>query len=178
MTNIILRLDQRDIDPSVSTENRDNYKTRYAARAVVLDEMGAVALLHARVHGYYKLPGGGIDDGEDVAQALAREIMEEIGSVAEVTDELGVAEEWRDDDELHQVSHCYKAQLKGAKGTPTFTDKEIKEGFEVVWAPNIEAATGLVEAATDSTELRVKFMTMRDAAILRAAKLLGVDNLE
>ena len=68
-------LDQQNFAPTSEVANRASYTVRHAARVVLTDETGAVALLHAKVRNYYyKLPGGGIEENEDTEKALAREI--------------------------------------------------------------------------------------------------------
>lgn len=163
---IITTIDQRDFLPNTDITRRDTYATRHAARAVVTDGNGAIALLHARERDYYKLPGGGIEENEDILVALAREIKEELGCEAEVENELGQVIEWRDETMLQQISYAYLARLKGLKGTPDFTESEIAEGFEVVWAPSLQDALQLVESTNDQSDLLVRFMTRRDAMIL------------
>ena len=170
MDKTILTLDQNDNDHRIDTSLRSKYKIRHAARAVVTDSDGGVALLHAKVRDYYKLPGGGVDDSEDIKTALARELREEIGSTANVIEELGKIVEWRDWNKLNQISYCFKTVLIGDKGTPAFTQEEIDEGFEVVWTHSIDEALMLVASGIDSEDIDVKFMTVRDKAILRAAK--------
>lgn len=44
----------------------ERYHHRKAARAVVLDSDGSVALLHVSKFGYHKLPGGGVEENEDL----------------------------------------------------------------------------------------------------------------
>jgi 8-oxo-dGTP diphosphatase len=39
---------------------------------------------HAPLLGHFSLPGGGVEVGETLAEALARELMEEVGIVAEI----------------------------------------------------------------------------------------------
>jgi ADP-ribose pyrophosphatase YjhB (NUDIX family) len=64
---------------------------RVAAYAVIIDE-GRILLAHWSQGGYsgWTLPGGGIDPGEDPADAAVREIAEETGYRAELGDLIGV----------------------------------------------------------------------------------------
>lgn len=169
MDKVILTLNQHEKNSSITIADRPGYRVRKAVRAVITDCNGAVPLLYASVRNYYKLPGGGVDKGEDLATALIRELKEEIGSAAEVTQELGQVIEWKDSEKFKQISYCFVAKLIGDKGQPDFTDSEIAEGFEVVWASDIDHAIQLVEAMANSTDINVSFMTTRDTAILRAA---------
>jgi 8-oxo-dGTP diphosphatase len=66
---------------------------RLAAKAVVLrgDRILLARLSRFAVEtGHWTLPGGGVDHGERPAAALAREMLEETGLVAEVGDLIGV----------------------------------------------------------------------------------------
>jgi ADP-ribose pyrophosphatase YjhB (NUDIX family) len=64
---------------------------RVAAYAVIIDE-GRILLAHWSQGGYsgWTLPGGGIDPGEDPADAAVREIFEETGYRAELGALIGV----------------------------------------------------------------------------------------
>ena len=171
MNKTILVLDQQDIDPSADISKRDSYYRRKAVRAVLSDQDGRIALIHAGQRDYYKLPGGGVDEGEDLATALVRELLEETGSKAEVIAELGLVEEWRDVHQMHQISYAYRATVVGEIGTPSFMQSEIDEGFEMVWADSLDEAIKLVESKTNHDDIAVVFMAKRDAAILRAASM-------
>ena len=75
MKNILVINDE---DVGLETNKDADYKPRTAARAV-LKKDGRIALLHVTKHNYYKLPGGGVDEGESIEQALERELLEEVG---------------------------------------------------------------------------------------------------
>jgi 8-oxo-dGTP pyrophosphatase MutT (NUDIX family) len=169
-----LILDENTIDPSLEAPSREGYFLREAARAVVSDEAGAIALLHVTRDHYYKLPGGGIDAGETPVQALERELLEEIGCHATITHELGTVVEQRYYQDMTQISHCYVATLVGEKSRPNYTEKEREAGFEIVWANDIHAATLLLEssAATAPNEINITFMRERDVAITKKAAAL------
>ena len=120
---------------NISEEEVKEYRVREAGRAVVLDEDNKIALLHVTKETYYKLPGGGVEKGEDKIEALHRECNEEIGCNVEIINEIGSVIEYRKIYNLKQTSYCYLAKVKGQKGVPDFTDSEKEKGFEVVWLP-------------------------------------------
>lgn len=154
---------------NVSEDEAKGYPIREAARAVVFDKDGNVALLHAKKHDYYKLPGGGLDDDTDRVVALKRECREEVGCDVEVLGELGQVDEWRKFCTLNQISYCYVAKVVGEKGKPEFTQDEIDEEFEEVWFPYEEALRLLKESKAEVIEAK-GYMVPRDIAILESAK--------
>lgn len=166
---------QREFDTDAPEVDRTSFKHRRAARAVVTDGKGGVALLFASKRGYYKLPGGGVEDGEDIAMALGRELQEEIGCKAHVTGELGKIVEYRDFWEMQQTSFCYLATLDGKKGRPDFTEEEKADGFEVAWMPSLQTAIDRLEAVQPpANDLDVHFMRLRDLTFLRAAQSVAI----
>lgn len=68
----LFRLDMQDYDPSWPR------KIRPSVRAIIL-RGGEVAMVHSLLYDYYKFPGGGIEQGESMHDALIREVREEAG---------------------------------------------------------------------------------------------------
>ncbi|MBP6917065.1 NUDIX domain-containing protein [Candidatus Saccharibacteria bacterium] len=165
----ILIINNQDIDPGAPFVDTRIFRNRKAARAVVFDNTGKIALLKVGLYKYHKLPGGGIEEGEDVQTALERELLEEIGCKAEVTSEIGEIIEYRDQFELKQTSYCFIAKQIGIKGEPNFTEKELREQFSIVWVSDIHAAISLLEQDLP-TNYEGKFIQRRDLTSLKTAR--------
>ena len=159
-------LEINDGDLSFPIKQDANYRARTAARAVLRNK-DKIALLHVTRHNYYKLPGGGVDEGETIRQALVREVAEETGCTLKARDELGEILEHRSQQEIVQTSHCYLADVETV-GKPEFTEKEIGDGFELVWVSFDEAIKLLKESQPDNYS--GKFIVMRDLKFLEEAR--------
>lgn len=109
------------------------FKTRRAVRAIVRDEAGRIALLHVANRGYHKLPGGGVEEGEDDTSALERECREEIGCSIEIEQPIGWIREYQESGELEQDSYCFVARVKEDSGQTSFTKEEASAGFQPLW---------------------------------------------
>ncbi len=155
---------------NISEEEAAKFDTREAARAVVYDKSGNVGILNVSKHHYHKLPGGGVEDGESIEGALKRECFEELGCDAEVTGEIGSVVEYRGKFNLKQTSFCFFAKVKGEKGTPSFTEEEREDGFEVQWLPLREMTSLLV--SDQPTDYEGAFIIARDRVFLGAAQNL------
>lgn len=155
---------------SLSPEKRQTLTLRQAARAVLFDDENNIALLHVQKGGYYKLPGGGVDEGEDFITALKRECVEETGCTIKVGAEIGMVIEYRGKFNLKQESYCYIAHVIGTKGTPDFTEHERSAEFKLIWVPLDEAIRLVSEANTE--DYQGQFIAPRDLVILREAKKL------
>lgn len=154
-------------------EDESELENRETARAVLFDDNGLVPLLFASRYNYHKLPGGGLEEGEDKFTALARELKEEVGCTAEIIAEIGQVIEFRSKWDLKQYSSCYLAKVL-SKGQHDFTDKELEEGFEIIWVKFAEAISLIENDASENYE--GGFVQKRDLAILKALREMLTDN--
>ena len=167
----LLTIRESDIYPEKENIGYKDFEERNAARAVVLNDKNQVAILKANTYNYHKLPGGGVEPGEDIRTALSRELLEEIGCVVNVIAEIGETIEYRDKCKFKHTSRCYLAKQVGEQRASSFTQSEIDHGFEVVWADNIDAAIELLKQDR-MQNYHGLFIQRRDTAILQAAKEL------
>jgi len=141
---------------------------RKSARAVVIDQEGKIVLLYAKTFQLPKLPGGGVEEGEDLEQALKRECKEELGCEVEVLGEVGSTLEYREVRKMTNESFCFFVRVLGEKGEPTFTTKELNEGLEILWVPIEEAVAMFDDSLPDGYE--PKFIQVREKTFLQEAQ--------
>ena len=87
------------------------YELRKSARAILMNENGEIAIQYLANHFFHKLPGGGVEAGETVAEALVREIKEEVGGAGEREKEIGMVIEYRKEHTLIHMSYWYLARI-------------------------------------------------------------------
>jgi 8-oxo-dGTP diphosphatase len=152
-------------------EHQGSWRERLSVKAVLVNVMGGVALLHASLNHYHKLPGGGVKDGESEHDALHRELREELGSTGVILGEVGEVVEVRHYRGLRQVSRAYVVRHLVQVGPPMLTENEQAEGFETLWARDIDAAIRAVSLdPVDEHNYGRSFRKVREQAILEAAK--------
>ncbi|MCX6706326.1 MAG: NUDIX domain-containing protein [Candidatus Woesebacteria bacterium] len=140
---------------------------RQASRAVLFDNNNLVPILFVSKENYHKLPGGGIEEGEDKIKALYREVLEETGCEMKITGEIGKIEEYRSEFNLTQISYCYLGKVT-KKGEPCFEQSEIGEGFKLVWLTLDEVIETLKNDKPQNYE--GGFIQKRDLTLLKKAR--------
>lgn len=113
---------------------------RTAVRAIIIEEE-KILMVRSRL-GYYKLPGGGVEEGESLTEALVREVAEETGYInCGIKEELGIVSEHRPDHKSHEshfhmVSHHFLCELDNKDmADQSLIGYELEEGYEPVWVP-------------------------------------------
>ncbi len=142
----------------------ESYRLRKSARAVLLNDEGLMAVQHLSVPQYHKLPGGGVEVGESVEEALTREIQEEVGCACEITKPLGVVIEYRNIHDLIHISYGFEAKVVGEVGEAAHEPEEEAEGQTNLWLAPEELASRL-KTDTPKTD-RGLFQVAREQVFL------------
>ncbi|WP_339650283.1 NUDIX hydrolase [Halopseudomonas pelagia] len=138
-----MKLLQELIHPELATREGRALR-RYAARGIVLRE-DRILLLFTERYNDFSLPGGGIDEGEDVAVALVRELEEETGARdVQVKEHYGFIEEYRpywkpDYDLMHMTSHFFVCDVAQELADVRMESYEIANGMSPIWISVNEA---------------------------------------
>jgi 8-oxo-dGTP diphosphatase len=145
-----------------------NEVSRHASRGVLINDDGQVAMMELATENLYKLPGGGLEKGENKEEAFVREIREETGYNAVIIHEIGYIDEHKVKNQFMQRSYCYIAKATGRQGNVALTEDELQLGMRVEWMSLEEAVARLQELIRHCEDYSTKFMLLRDLTILEA----------
>lgn len=130
---ILATFDAKDYQDTVGVYEK------YSVRGIIVRD-GKLAMQCSR-EGEYKIPGGGIEEGEDCIQALMREVREETGLyvIEEEIVELGeIVELRRDifDATKKYICHSlfYYCKVGEKQDKLKLTPSEVAKGYELKWA--------------------------------------------
>jgi ADP-ribose pyrophosphatase YjhB (NUDIX family) len=132
---------------------------RLSVSAVVWREASAgreLLLMRRSDNGHWGLPGGYVEKGESVAEAVAREVFEETGVMIAVGRLIGIYSdpkrqviEYAPDRRVHAVNLCFEASAVG-QGEATTPDETLELGYfapEALPAPFVPIHTIRIEDA-------------------------------
>lgn len=110
---------------------------RFCVRVLLFNEKGEICVVKSEKYGYMQLPGGGIDEGEGIVEALRRETVEETGWLISDIEPIGYTLERREDKRnTHpwgkDISYVFKAMPAEEVGT-NYMEDEVAEGFKPIW---------------------------------------------
>ena len=105
---------------------------RHACRGIVIKD-GEVLLSLESKNDKYMTPGGGLEDGETLAQCCEREVLEETGIEVKATEELIEIEELFDC--WQHFSHFFVCEYIKDTGCQHLTEAEKSADYKGVWVP-------------------------------------------
>ncbi len=161
---LLYEFDYKDYDKCIRTYERN------AVRAIIR-KGNDIAMVKSDKEGYYKFPGGGMEENESRMEALIRETLEETGLsiIPETIKEYGFTTEKRkstyDFDEVFiQNSYYYTAEVSDSISTLSLDEYEKALGYHLEFIP-------LEIAYAANKELGKNY---HSSFILREAKVLEI----
>ena len=156
-------LDMHDYDPNGKVFRRDS------ARCICI-RGGKIMMVHSKKYEYYKFPGGGIEEGETLAEAMIREAREEAGLVVlpETVSEYGMVPRKSRSEEpdiacFMQENYYFTCRAEEELTQTEQDDYEAEEGFTPVWVTPEEVIR--VDRGTHLKDGK-RVMGMRESGVL------------
>ena len=120
-------LDKKNYNPNGTVGKRPS------VRGIILKD-GKIAMMHSKKYDYYKLPGGGIEEGESLEETLIREVREESGLkvIPETIKEFGYVrriEKGRFEDIFIQDNYYFICETESEISEQELDDYEAEEEF-------------------------------------------------
>jgi len=146
---------------------------REGSRGIVEREDGLIAVFNKTNKNEYKLPGGGIDEGEIPEEAFKREVLEETGCEIDNIEFLGITKELKSLGNFQQISYVFTGKVSKIGNELTLTQKEKDEGAKLIWLSKEEALERIINCEKELKESEYenlyhsKFINYRDREILK-----------
>ena len=134
---LLFEIDTKDYDPNGTAF------VRPSVRGIICRE-GKVAVVHSLKYDYYKFPGGGIEDGESLEQALSREVAEESGLVVitQTIREYGLVHRVQKSDRADffvQDNYYFLCEVEDEMQAQNLDDYEAAERFTLEFVEPLHA---------------------------------------
>lgn len=141
---------------------------RVGSRAILFNANGQVALVYEETYNHYKLPGGRVEAGESLDQALRREIKEEVGANITNIQYIGVVNSHLSSYNEDCRQHYFIATVTGEIRESAWIDEEEMHGCSIIWCTGIRDAIEKIHSSTSKEYVHL-FEKARELAGLNAA---------
>ncbi len=128
----------KKIDETDKHKTYHKTHTRRSARAFVHQD-GKILVTYLGAIGEYKIPGGGVEPGETIIQALEREVLEETGhEIEQILEPIGKiihirADKDYPDEIFEQINYYYLCKASEKKQAIKPSENEIRYEIESCW---------------------------------------------
>ena len=162
----------KDEDFELKSVEFNNPRIRIGARGIIIRDDGKIAIFNKSNKNEYKLPGGGVDEDEDIKEAFKREVLEETGCAIDIIKELGTIEEHKSLDNFKQISYVFVGKVVKDNHKLNLTKKEKDEGAKLLWVTpeeGLELITNCFDNLKESKYENLyhsRFIVLRDKLIL------------
>ncbi len=162
-----------DIDRHPHVPHEGKTLCREAVRAIILRGRDLL-LVHSKVNGDYKFPGGGVEEEEDQESALIREVAEESGGrVIGIPQPFGKVNEYdfpaeKDFASFCMTSYYYLCEIDPALGSQQLDNYEARLEFVPQWV-EIDAAIEHNRALLNSGK-KVERWVRRETRVLEIVR--------
>ncbi len=158
---LLFEIDKKDYDPDGKAF------VRPSARAIIFRE-GKLAAIYSNKRKYFKIPGGGIEEGENPIDAMIREVREEVGLeiIKDTIREFGYVhriQKGKYEPVFIQDNYYYFCEVYEGQKAPCFSESERAEGFEPAFVS--------LEKAIKTNEIYVQENTF-DSMIERELRIM------
>ena len=126
-----------DVDFGFNDPKKETDEIRFCVRILLFNDKGEICVVKSEKYGYMQLPGGGIEEGEGIIEALERETQEETGWLISNIKPIGYTLERREDKRnTHSwgkdISYVFRAKPAKQVGV-NYMEDEVAEGFKPIW---------------------------------------------
>ncbi len=146
---------------------------RVVVRAIVVDDSGALYFVRANrddVFGkasFLETSGGGVEAGENLTDAIHRELKEELGATVEILCKLGVVDDFYNVIRRHNINHYYLCKVISWGGQNMTEDEKNYFRLSVVKTSYAEA----LRFYEEGRETKIgRLIANREEPVLRAVK--------
>ena len=146
---------------------------RQIVRAIVYDDEGYFYFVRADRDDIFakavviETAGGGVENGEDLGEAIKRELLEELGAEVEVITKIGVVSDYYNLIHRHNVNNYFLCRAISF-GNRSLTEDEIEKFHLSTLRLSYEEAVAEYERCRDSKLGRI--IGNREMPILKRAK--------
>ena len=126
-----------DADFGFDTPKEKTGISRFCVRILLFNEKNEICIIKSEKYGYTQLPGGGIDENENILEGLKRETHEETGFLVKDIEPIGYTVEKREDiRNTHDFDQCISFVFVARPGKnvgTNYMEDEIAEDFRPIW---------------------------------------------